>query len=171
MATASEPAFYPHLRTVPLALVIVWLVAGSVAAAPERSAADLAAAASARVQAVIDQMKARLGVQVVVKASLVSGNPLLVSVEPGSTPESAFHLSFDQEFLAQLDDDELTAVVAHELGHVWIFTHHPYLQTERLANDIAMRVVSRDVLVRVYTKVWERSGSKGDVVRVLGAQD
>ena len=31
----------------------------------------------------------------------------------------------------------------HELGHVWIFTHHPYLQTEQLANRIAMRLVSR----------------------------
>jgi hypothetical protein len=170
MAVGSEPALYLHVRTVPLALVIVWLLAGSVTAAPERSAADLAAAATARVQGVIDQMKARLGVQVAVTASMVTGNPLLVSVEAGSSPESAFLLSFDQEFLAQLDDDELNAVVAHELGHVWIFTHHPFLQTERLANDIAMRVVSRDVLVRVYTKVWERSGSKGDVVRVLGTQ-
>ena len=63
---------------------------------------------------------------------------------------------------------ELRAVVAHELGHVWIFTHHPYLQTERLANSIAMRVVSRQNLEKIYDKVWQRGGTKGDIVQFLG---
>jgi hypothetical protein len=58
--------------------------------------------------------------------------------------------------------------VAHELGHVWIFTHHPYLQTERLANSIAMRGVTRESLERVYRKVWQREGVKGDLVQFLG---
>jgi hypothetical protein len=31
-----------------------------------------------------------------------------------------------------------------------------------------MRVVSRETLERVYGKVWERSGAKGDLVRFLG---
>jgi hypothetical protein len=48
------------------------------------------------------------------------------------------------------------------------FGHHPYLQTERLANEIAMRVVSRESLLRVYRKVWERGGAKGDLARFLG---
>jgi len=51
---------------------------------------------------------------------------------------------------------------------VWIFTHHPYLQTEELANQIAMRAVSRASLERVYAKVWERGGTKGDLARFLG---
>jgi hypothetical protein len=59
-------------------------------------------------------------------------------------------------------------VVAHELGHVWIFTHHPYLQTERLADTVAMRVVSRKSLDRVYAKVWERGGAKGSLAQFLG---
>lgn len=68
----------------------------------------------------------------------------------------------------QLNEDELRAAVAHELGHVWIFSHHPYLHTERLANEIAMRVVSRESLERVYEKLWARDSAKRQVRRVLG---
>jgi hypothetical protein len=53
------------------------------------------------------------------------------------------------------------------MGHVWIFTHHPYLQTEQLANRIAMRLVSRENLQQVYEKVW-KNGAKGDLGRFLG---
>jgi hypothetical protein len=77
-------------------------------------------------------------------------------------------MSFDARFLASLHDEELIAIVAHELGHVWIFTHHPYLQTERLANSVAMRVVSRESLERVYVKVWQREGVKGNLAQFLG---
>jgi hypothetical protein len=49
-----------------------------------------------------------------------------------------------------------------------VFTHHPYLQTERLANQIAMRVVSRGSLAGVYRKLWERGGVKGDLQAFLG---
>jgi hypothetical protein len=44
------------------------------------------------------------------------------------------------------------------------FTHHPYLQTEELANEVALRVVSRESLDEVYEKVWKRTGTKGDLV-------
>jgi predicted Zn-dependent protease len=77
-------------------------------------------------------------------------------------------MSFEERFLTGVDDEELRAIIAHELGHVWIFTHHPYLQTERLANTVAMRAVSRASLERVYIKVWEREGTKGDLTRFLG---
>ncbi len=56
---------------------------------------------------------------------------------------------------------EVRAVVAHELGHVWMFTHHPYLPTEMLANEVALRVVDRQVLEQVYEKVWKRIGTIG----------
>jgi predicted Zn-dependent protease len=67
-----------------------------------------------------------------------------------------------------LTDDEVRAAIAHELGHVWVFTHHPFLQTEELANRIAMRAVSRETLERVYDKVWKRIGTKGDVALFFG---
>ena len=67
-----------------------------------------------------------------------------------------------------MSHEELDAAMAHELGHVWVFTHHPYLQTERLANQIAMQVVTRDSLVSVYHRLWEHGATKGDLVAFLG---
>ena len=71
-----------------------------------------------------------------------------------------FRMAFEERFLTAVDQDELKAIVAHELGHVWIFTHHPYLQTERLANTVAIRAVPRPSLERVYSKVWAREGTR-----------
>ncbi len=121
-----------------------------------------------RVQEIVDELRARLGISAPVTATTVTSNPLIVTVEPHKDRKGEFLLSFEDGFLAELDDEELRAVVAHELGHVWIFTHHPYLQTERLANQVAMRIVSRDSLQRVYGKVWERGGVKGDLAQFLG---
>lgn len=120
-----------------------------------------------RIQALVDEMRNALALEHQVAVALVPSNPMLVSVEAHPS-NGAFLLSLEDGFVGLLNDDELRAVVAHELGHVWIFTHHPYLQTEQLANRIAMRVVSRDSLERVYGKVWERNGSKGDLARFLG---
>jgi predicted Zn-dependent protease len=92
----------------------------------------------------------------------------MVSVEPVDERSTAFTLSIEQSFLVDLNDDELRAAIAHELGHVWIFTHHPFLQTEGLANEIARRLVARDNLVRVYEKVWQRQGTTGDLARLIG---
>ena len=132
------------------------------------NAARHAPASTSHVQLIVDELKDRLSIPSVVTVSVVTSNPLLVSVEPDRSDRSAFVMSFEEAFLAQLDGDELRAVIAHELGHVWIFTHHPYLHTERLANTVAMRVVSRESLERVYGKVWERGGAKGDLVHFLG---
>jgi predicted Zn-dependent protease len=92
----------------------------------------------------------------------------MLSVEPIEDLAGEFQLSIEEGFIDELTDDELEAAVAHELGHVWIFTHHPYLQTEALANQIARRLVTRDSLVRVYEKVWKIKGTKGDLARFLG---
>ena len=117
-----------------------------------------------RVQVVVDDLRSRLAIPQAVVVSLAAENKLMVSVErlPGS--DGRFALSFENTFLDALNNDELDAVVAHELGHVWIFTHHPFLQTEELANDVALRVVTRQDLERVYEKVWQRVGAKGDLV-------
>jgi hypothetical protein len=73
----------------------------------------------------------------------------------------SFIMCFDEQFLESLDQEELRAAVAHELGHVWIYSHFPYLQTEALANDIAMRLVSRDSLKKIYSKLWDHLGVSG----------
>jgi hypothetical protein len=118
-----------------------------------------------RVQQVVDDLAARLGIAEAVRVSIVSENRLMMSVEPA---EHAFELKVEDGFIDGLDAAELAAAVAHELGHVWIFTHHPFLQTEQLANEVAMRLISRDVLAQLYGKVWQRAGVKGDLVRFLG---
>ena len=129
------------------------------------SAAD-ERAATRTIQSVIDEMRGQLALPAQVTASIVPANDLLVSVAP-VTGRTQFVMSFQESFLDGLNPDELRTIVAHELGHVWIFTHHPYLQTERGANDVAMRVVSREHLERVYARVFANLGVKGDMTLFL----
>ena len=119
-------------------------------------------------QELVDGLKTQLGISAVVSAELVTSNSLLVSVRP--VDGGTFRMEFEEAFVNSLDQDELKAVIAHELGHVWIYTNHPYLQTERLANTVAMRAVPRASLERVYSKVWEHQGTKGDLARFLGPE-
>jgi hypothetical protein len=116
----------------------------------------------------VTDLQARLSVSAAVVVSIVPSNPLMMSVEAPPDEQSPFVLAVDAKFIETLTADEIEAAVAHEIGHVWIFTHHPYLQTEELANRIAMRAVTRESLERVYDRVWRQSGAKGDLVRFLG---
>jgi hypothetical protein len=117
-----------------------------------------------QIQDLVDKLKIRMSIPDAVVVSIVEHNQLVVSVERAKDGAGAFSLSIERDFLSGLTTDEIDAVVAHELGHVWIFTHHPYLQTEELANRIAMQVVPQDTLAAVYDKVWKRVGRKGDLV-------
>jgi len=121
-----------------------------------------------RVHQIIDDLRSRLDMRERVQAVVVNGNPRVVSVERVSRPEAGFLMSLDEQFLNSLSDDELIAVIAHELGHVWIYSHHPYLHTELLANQIAMRVVSRESLKRIYAKLWSHLGAQGNLEDFLG---
>src|SRR5262245_35947815 len=82
-----------------------------------------------RIKDVVDEMKKELGISQDIEAVVVAKNDLLVSVEPVQYHKGVLQMSFEAGFLNTLDDSDIRAVVAHELGHVWIFTHHPYLQT------------------------------------------
>ena len=120
-----------------------------------------------RLQKVTDQLKERLEIIETVHVTVVEHNPLLMSVETLAGRSGPFVMTVDEKFIGSLSTSELEAALAHELGHVWIFTHAPYVQSERLANDIAMRVTSRTVLEPVYEKVWQRIGLRGKLSDVI----
>lgn len=148
-------------------LVLVTIsLAGTGSFAAER--ADASDEIEGKLQALVGDLKARLSLPAPVVVSIVPSNALMMSVEAPTEKTVNFLLKVDASFLDTLTPDELEAAIAHELGHVWVFTHHPYLQTEELANQIAMRAVSRDSLERLYAKVWQRGGMKGDLARFLG---
>ena len=106
-----------------------------------------------KIKTILAGLKKQLDMSADVSVAVVPSDDLLVSVTPDRHRKGAYRISFDAAFLALLDEDELPAAIAHELGHVWIFTHHPYLQTEDLANVIAHRLVTPTELDRVYDKV------------------
>jgi hypothetical protein len=120
------------------------------------------------VQHVVDDSRTRLSIPQEVRVAIVAENALMVSVQRDPEHDGAFLLSFEETFLELLTEEDIRAVVAHELGHVWIFTHHPFLQTEQLANEIAMRIVTRESLEPVYEKVRKRAGGSIDLARNLG---
>lgn len=119
-------------------------------------------------QNLTDDLRARLQIEQRVHVTLVDHNPLVMSVETMAGRIGPFVITIDREFISELNPEEVEAAIAHELGHVWIYTHHPYLQTERLANEIAMRVVRRSAFEPVYAKVWARTGIKGDLIEFIG---
>ena len=120
-----------------------------------------------RLQQVTDELRGRLNILERVLFTVVAHNPLVMSVETLSGRSGPFVITADADFVRSLNDEELKAAIAHELGHVWIYTHHPYLQTERLANDVALRVISPELLVPVYEKVWKRTGSRGNLAEYI----
>jgi hypothetical protein len=119
-------------------------------------------------QDITDDLRTRLQIAERVHVTIVDHNPLVMSVETLSGRTGPFVISVDREFIRELARTEVEAALAHELGHVWIYTHHPFLQTERLANDIAMRVINRSAFEPVYQKVWQRTGIRGNLVEFIG---
>ena len=115
----------------------------------------------ARAQEFVDQLRATLQIPNEVQIAVVTYHPLVFSVRPLDTNKNRFLLTMELGFLLELDDDELRAALAHELGHVWIYTHHPFLQTELEANVIAQRVVDRRSFENVYSKLWMYEGASG----------
>jgi hypothetical protein len=114
-----------------------------------------------RAQEFVDELRGALPIRNEVQIVVVTYQPLVFSVQPLDSDRNRFLLTMELGFLLTLDNDELRAAVAHELGHVWIYTHHPFLQTERLANVIAQRVVDRRSIENVYMKLWKYEGASG----------
>jgi hypothetical protein len=119
-------------------------------------------------QAMVDALRARMGIDAPVEIALVDHDERRVSVRR-SAP-GAFAISAERAFIAQLPSPQVEAALAHELGHVWIYTHHPYLQTEQLANRLAMRAVTRERLVEVYRVLWGSDALHGSLETFLGIQ-
>jgi Zn-dependent protease with chaperone function len=153
-----------------MAALTVPLIVIAATAAMAKSRSDSRDEAANDLQNLLDDVRMRLGIDRAVAVELVVKNPHIVSVATPRDSGSPFVVKVEHAMLELLTREELEAAIAHELGHVWVFTHHPYLQTELLANQVAMRVVGRDALIRVYEKVWARDGQKGDLIRFLGEE-
>ena len=109
-----------------------------------------------RIRVVVNGLKKQLGIKEEIRTAVVERNNLVVSVRPVDDHKRVFEILLEEGFLDMLDDEDLYAVVAHEMGHIWIYTHHPYLQTEDLANDVAYKAVSTDAMDRIYAKLRAR---------------
>jgi Peptidase family M48 len=177
----QEGSAVPHRRKTEIPLppnqrlrLLAYIAGLLLVLVPFKAKADAASAAetreevAARIQRVLDGLREKLAIPSSVEVNVVEQNTLAFSVEPPRVEGGAFVLSIEASYLDLLTEEELEAALAHELGHVWIFTHHPYLQTESLANRIAMRTISRESLANVYEKVWKRLGAKGDLAVFLG---
>jgi hypothetical protein len=157
------PRLSGTLATRAIALLVVLMHASRAHASGERPIAlDVG-----QVQQIVDQYRQKLAIPQAVSATLVEHNPLVASVERDPSKRNAFVLSLERGFAEGLSQEELAAVLAHELGHVWLFTHFPYLQTESAANQVAMRVVTRNRLEQVYVKVWARVGGTSTVAQFM----
>ena len=152
-------------------VLLLWLLPLRLDVLPALSGGWTAAAEKTTIvslQDVTDELRGRLQIAERVHVALVEHNPLVMSVETLAGRTGPFVISIDRDFITELNHEEVEAAIAHELGHVWIYTHHPYQQTERLANDVAMRVVRRAAFEPVYEKVWARTGIKGNLIEFIG---
>ena len=151
-ANHRVPLFEPAL-----CVVFVFVLVSPVA----KDNANIVALRAKRAQELVDQLRAVLPISNAVQIAIVVYHPLVFSVKPADTRKDRFLLSMELGFLLMLKDDELRAAVAHELGHVWIYTHYPFLQTEKLANVIGQRVADRASFEKVYSKLWTYEGASG----------
>jgi len=153
-------------------VLLLWLLPLRLEFLPEASANLISRGNSPSeivvLQDVTDDLRLRLQIAERVHIELVEHNPLVMSVETLAGRTGPFVITIDRDFINELNPSEAEAAIAHELGHVWIYTHAPYVQTERLANDVAMRVIDRSAFVPVYDKVWARTGIRGNLIEFLG---
>jgi len=126
---------------------------------------------SQSLQDLLPGLKSRLHIPQDVDVAVVPAEERMVAVHRvrQAQADDRFTIQIDQKFFDSLSSEGLDAAIAHELGHVWIYSHHPYLHTEALANEIAMRVVSRESVKKLYLKLWAQLETTGDLNEVLGS--
>jgi len=147
-------------------LIVLWYCSSSPARSEDSTATS--GGNAGHLAQIVKELCARLKLNDHVEVHIDEENSKMVSSEPLPDSIPGYRISFDREFLASLNDDEIDAAIAHELGHIWIFTHHPFLQTEALANDIALRLVDRETMKSVYSKLWAHTGRTGNIDELLG---
>lgn len=159
----------PAVRTT-LSVCVFVVVFALVAPVSEERPTALAEKAG-EAQRILDSLCRDLSIDQQVSLAVVIYHPFVFSVEPVDRTRREFQLSMELGFLLELSQPELRAALAHELGHVWIFTHHPFLQTERLANEVGQRAVARRDLERLYEKLWHYEGTEGvPIDQLLGSR-
>src|SRR5688572_9638910 len=122
-----------------------------------------------RLAAIARRLGAELGVQIDIQVVVAKKNDRMVSVERASLKRDTFTVTFDRNFLSGLDQGEITAALAHEIGHIWIFCHFPYVHTEVLANEIALTLVDRIDLESLYRKLRDHLGASETVEEFLAS--
>ena len=170
LSCTVQPRSAPGWRRAAMVALSLPLIVIAASSAMAKSRSHDRDEATKDLQSLLDDVRSRLGIDRAVAVELVVKNPHIVSVATPKESGAPFTVMVEESVLELLTREELEAAIAHELGHVWVFTHHPYLQTELLANQVAMRVVGRETLIRVYEKVWARDGQKGDLIRFLGEE-
>jgi hypothetical protein len=140
-----------------LSFVFIFMVAVPVAQDPP----NILNLRVALAQEIVSHLRGELSIRNEVDIVLVKYHPLVFFVEPEDARKQRFRLSMEADFLLRLDDDELLAAMAHEMGHVWIFTHFPFLHTEMLANTIGQRAAPRRSFERIYAKLWAYERTTG----------
>src|ERR1051326_904327 len=108
--------YLPHV--ISLIVIAAVMHQTTVAAAPPQSVE--------KIVSVSKDLKKHLRIASSLEIRIVENNRLALSKQPMPDRPSDFLLLIDTRFLERLDKEELRAALAHELGHVWIFTHHPY---------------------------------------------
>ena len=149
-----------------ISLLLLYCCYATIARAEESTATSRGSAG--HIADIVRVLCARLQIDNRIDVRIDESNAKMVSSEPLPGANYGYRISFDRQFLEDLDDDEIAGAIAHELGHVWIFSHHPFLQTEELANEVALKVVTRETMKKVYGKVWAHTGTVGDVDKLLG---
>ena len=87
-----------------------------------RDPANIVTIRAKKAQEFVDQLRAELPISNTVQIAVVAYHPRVFSVQPTDIQKDRFLLTMERGFLLMLKDDELRAALAHELGHVWIYS-------------------------------------------------